>query len=200
MLASWRRSSDPGAPKENYLSFTDDPVEQEENKPHRHWVCQRCHSLPQGPWKCQQFACWTRTLAPQDYPWEWGNQHNLLNEDFEAGQILLTHLHEQHALVSTDQSFQPWVQILLRQRVHIFVRFTFTYISWQKCLPHTMHDLTLGAAGRAAGGAAAAWLRIFLVSSTAFTPSTLGNIDYPPWVTLIIKQKWAVQLHSHRPP
>ena len=63
-----------------------------------------------------------------------------------------------------------------------------------------MDDLTLGAAGRAGGGAAAAWLRIFLVSSTAFTPSTLGNVDYPPWVTLIIKQKWAVQLHLHRPP
>ena len=47
-------------------------------------------------------------------------------KSFERGHNLLTHLHEQHALVSTDQSFQPCVQILLRKRVHIFVRFSFT--------------------------------------------------------------------------
>ena len=65
------------------------------------------------------------------------------------------------------QSLQFGVQVLL-QRVNRLIYQTMN--KWQS---------TLGAAGRVAG-AAAAWLRTFFVSSTAFTPSTLSNyaVDY----------------------
>ena len=60
------------------------------------------------------------------------------------------------------QSLQFGVQVLLQRVTSLIYQ---TMNKWQS---------TLGAAGRVAG-AAAAWLRTFFVSSTAFTPSTLGN-------------------------
>ena len=60
------------------------------------------------------------------------------------------------------QSLKFGVQVLLRRVKSLIYQ---TMNIWQS---------TLGAAGSVAG-AAAAWLRTFFVSSTAFTPSTLGN-------------------------
>ena len=66
-----------------------------------------------------------------------------------------------------NQSLQFGVQVFLRRVISLIYQ---TMNKWQS---------TLGAAGRVAG-AAAAWLRTFFVSSTAFTPSTLSNyaVDY----------------------
>ena len=61
-----------------------------------------------------------------------------------------------------NQSLQFGVQVFLRRVKSLIYQ---TLNKWQS---------TLGAAGRVAG-ADAAWLRTFFVSSTAFTPSTLGN-------------------------